>query len=41
MITNQEIREIEAVGYWRGFLAGFLLTIIVVAIGLTIIYLCQ
>jgi len=38
MITDKEIRKIEVAGYWRGFLAGFLATIFIVAIGLTIIY---
>lgn len=39
MITNQEIRQIEVAGYWRGFTAGFFATITVIAIGLTVIYL--
>ena len=33
--VKQEIKK----AYWRGFCAGSLITIIIVAIGLTIIYL--
>ncbi len=39
MITNLEIRAKEVAAYKRGFLAGALATIVILAIAMTVIYL--